>query len=295
MTRKLDATQEGASPVLSLRLSPDLARALAAEAKRRSTAAGGVPVSPASVARVLLERALLPGPVTSTPTPTEAQLEERVEAWLQAVISRFKAQGKTVPPAVAEMARRAMRGQLLENAQPPRQSSTPRSTPPRSKAAAAPPAPAPTVASSSSTPPADAPQEAAQSPRRSSTPRSTARRAKAAAAPPAPVVADDDDEAAAIARHDERGRQHTELARIETLRANLAAARVQTGLSFKKIGAAVGCCDGSVIRFLDGRIQGWPTWGDKARAWLDALPPAAPPAPAPDLQRPLFAAEQGTP
>ena len=142
--------------------------------------------------------------------------------------------------------------------------------------------------------PAAVPQEAAQSPRRSSTPRSKARRAKAAAAPPAPVVADDD-EAAAIARHDERGRAHTELARIETLRADLAAARARTGLSFKKIGEAVGCCDGSVIRFLDGRIRGCPSWSDKARAWLDALPPAAPPAPTPDLQRPLFAAEQGTP
>lgn len=72
MTRKLDAAQDGASPVLSLRLSPALAAALAAEAHRRSTAAGGVPVSPAAVARVLLERALLVDPSSSTPTPPAA-------------------------------------------------------------------------------------------------------------------------------------------------------------------------------------------------------------------------------
>lgn len=149
------------------------------------------------------------------------------------------------------------------------------------------------ASSSTPTPPAAvtdaAPQEAAQSPRRGSTPRSTGRARKAAAEPPTPArVADDgNDQEEADARHAARGAAHTELTRIETLRADLAAARVQTGLSFKKIGAAVGCCDGSVIRFLDGRIQGWPTWGDKARAWLDALPPAAS---SPDLQRPLFTA-----
>ena len=210
MTRKLDAAQDGASPVLSLRLSPALSAALSAEAHRRSTAAGGVPVSPAAVARVLLERALLVDPSSSTPNP---------------------------PAAVTDAA----------------------------------------------------PQEAAQRPRRGSTPRSTARARKAAAEPPTPAREADDgnDQEEADARHAARGAAHTERARTEALRADLAAARAQTGLSFKKIGAAVGCCDGSVIRCLDGRIQGWPTWGDKARAWLDALPSAAP---APDLQRPLFTA-----
>ena len=264
MSRKLNdeqnTEQNGAAEQIGVRLPAELLARLDAEATRLS-ALTATPFTRSMVVRSVLARALPPLDGTSSSTPT--------------------------PPAPAAVPQEA--------AQSPRQSSTPRSTPRRSKAAAAPPAPA-QVASSSSTPPADAPQEAAQSPRRSSTPRSTARRAKAAAAPPAPApVVADDDEAAAIARHDERGRAHTELARIETLRADLAAVRARTGLSFKKIGAAVGCCDGSVIRFLDGRIQGWPTWGDKARAWLDALPPAAPPAPAPDLQRPLFAAEQGTP
>ncbi len=215
MTRKLDAAQEGASPVLSLRLSPALSAALSAEAHRRSTAAGGVPVSPAAVARVLLERALLVGPSSSTPTP---------------------------PAAVTDAA----------------------------------------------------PQEAAQSPRRGSTPRSTARARKAVAEPPTPAREADDgnDQEAADARHAARNELHREWGRIDKLRDDLAAARARTGLSFKKIGAAVGCCDGSVIRFLDGRIQGWPTWGDKARAWLDALPPAAS---SPDLQRPLFTPGEGTP
>lgn len=108
MTRKLDAAQEGASPVLSLRLSPALAAALAAEAHRRSTAAGGVPVSPAAVARVLLERALLVGQSSSTPTP---------------------------PAAVTDAAPQ-------EAAQSPRRGSTPRSTSRARKAAAEPPTPA---------------------------------------------------------------------------------------------------------------------------------------------------------
>ena len=108
MTRKLDAAQDGASPVLSLRLSPALAAALAAEAHRRSTAAGGVPVSPAAVARVLLERALLVGPSSSTPTP---------------------------PAAVTDAAPQ-------EAAQRPRRGSTPRSTGRRAEAVAEPPTPA---------------------------------------------------------------------------------------------------------------------------------------------------------
>ncbi len=152
--------------------------------------------------------------------------------------------------------------------------------------------------SSTPTPPAAvtdaAPQEAAQSPRRGSTPRSTARARKAVAEPPTPAREADDgnDQEAADARHAARNELHREWGRIDKLRDDLAAARARTGLSFKKIGAAVGCCDGSVIRFLDGRIQGWPTWGDKARAWLDALPPAAS---SPDLQRPLFTPGEGTP
>lgn len=108
MTRKLDAAQDGASPVLSLRLSPALSAALSAEAHRRSTAAGGVPVSPAAVARVLLERALLVGPSSSTPTP---------------------------PAAVTDAAPQ-------EAAQSPRRGSTPRSTARARKAVAEPPTPA---------------------------------------------------------------------------------------------------------------------------------------------------------
>lgn len=70
MTRKLDDAQEGAARVLSLRLPPALANALDAEAHRRAEVAG-VPVTAAAVARVLLERALLGGP-TSTTRPTPA-------------------------------------------------------------------------------------------------------------------------------------------------------------------------------------------------------------------------------
>ena len=150
--------------------------------------------------------------------------------------------------------------------------------------------------SSTPNPPAAVPQEAAQSPRHSSTPRSTARRAKAAAAPPAPVVADDD-EAAAIARHDARGRAHTELARAEALRADLSALIESSKgalieWSGRRIGPAIGVSGRSVSQFLSGATEGWPKWGDAARAWLDALPSTAP---APDLQRPLFAAGEGTP
>lgn len=112
MTRKLDAAQEGASPVLSLRLSPALAAALATEAHRRSTAAGGVPVSPAAVARVLLERALLVGPSSSTPDPAP-----------------MVAPSSSTPPAAAPQ----------EAAQSPRRGSTPRSTGRRAEAVAEPP------------------------------------------------------------------------------------------------------------------------------------------------------------
>lgn len=268
MTRKLDAAQEGASPVLSLRLSPDLAVALAAEAKRRSTAAGGVPVSPASVARVLLERALLPGPVTSTPTPADAQLEEEVEKVLQTALSRLLVGGRSVRAETVEAARKTIRGRLLEAAQPPRQSSTPRSPARRAKAATAPPAPAPVVA--------DDDQEAAEG------------------------STEADEEAAAIARHDARGRAHTELARAEALRADLGALieRSKGALiewSGRRIGLAIGVSGRSVSQFLSGATEGWPRWGDAARAWLDALPAAAPSAPSPDLQRPLFTPEEGTP
>jgi hypothetical protein len=132
--RILLSTQEGAAAVLSLRLSPALAAALAAEAHRRSTAAGGVPVSPASVARVLLERALLVGPTSSTPDP------DTVEMVLQTVLSRFQDQGRIVPPAVEAEARKTIRNRLSDAAQRPHQSSTPRSTPQRAEATAAPPA-----------------------------------------------------------------------------------------------------------------------------------------------------------
>jgi hypothetical protein len=210
MTRKLDAAQDGASPVLSLRLSPALAAALAAEAHRRSTAAGGVPVSPAAVARVLLERALLVDPSSSTPNP---------------------------PAAVTDAA----------------------------------------------------PQEAAQRPRRGSTPRSTGRRAEAVAEPPTPAREADDgnDQEEADARHAARGAAHTELARIEALRADLCALIERGEWSGRRIGPAIGVSGRTVSQFVNGSTEGWPKWGDAARAWLDALPPAAS---SPDLQRPLFTA-----
>ena len=243
MTRKLDAAQDGASPVLSLRLSPALAAALATEAHRRSTAAGGVPVSPAAVARVLLERALLVGPSSSTPDP------------------------------------------------------------------------APRVAPSSSTPPTAAPQEAAQSPRRGSTPRSTGRRAEAVAEPPtaSAVVADDDqgdeehkrrraaqaamvaddDQEAADARHAARAAEHTELARIEALRAEISALKMSSrGLADAMTAAGFKVSGHAVAEFISGRTAGLPRWADKFRAWRAAHPPAAS---SPDLQRPLFTPEEGTP
>lgn len=103
-----------------------------------------MPVSPASVARVLLECAILVGPSSSTPNPDDArQLEERAEEMLQTIISHFQTQGRVVPPAVAEVARKAIHGRRLEAAQSTRRSSTQRSTSPRSEAAAVPPAPAP--------------------------------------------------------------------------------------------------------------------------------------------------------
>lgn len=243
MTRKLDAAQDGASPVLSLRLSPALAAALATEAHRRSTAAGGVPVSPAAVARVLLERALLVGPSSSTPDP------------------------------------------------------------------------APMVPPSSSTPPTAAPQEAAQSPRRGSTPRSTGRRAEAVAEPPtaSAVVADDDqgdeehkrrraaqaamvaddDQEAADARHAARAAEHTELARIEALRAEISALKMSSrGLADAMTAAGFKVSGHAVAEFISGRTAGLPRWADKFRAWRAAHPPAAS---SPDLQRPLFTPEEGTP
>ena len=244
MTRKLDAAHDGASPVLSLRLSPALAAALATEAHRRSTAAGGVPVSPAAVARVLLERALLVGPSSSTPDP------------------------------------------------------------------------APMVAPSSSTPPDAVPQEAAQSPRRGSTPRSTGRRAEAVAEPPtastvvadddqgdeehkrrraaqAAMVADDDDQEAADARHAARAAEHTELARIEALRAEISALKMSSrGLADAMTASGFKVSGHAVAEFIGGRTAGLPRWADKFRAWRAAHPPVAS---SPNLQRPLFTPEEGTP
>lgn len=58
MSRKLDAADAGDTRVLSIRLTPRVYDALMAEAARRSTAAGGVPVSAAAVGRTMIERAL---------------------------------------------------------------------------------------------------------------------------------------------------------------------------------------------------------------------------------------------
>ena len=58
MTRKLDADDAADTRVLSIRLTPRVYDALMAEAARRSTAAGGVPVSAAAVGRTMIERAL---------------------------------------------------------------------------------------------------------------------------------------------------------------------------------------------------------------------------------------------
>ena len=216
MTRKLDAAQEGASPVLSLRLSPALSAALSAEAHRRSTAAGGVPVSPAAVARVLLERALLVGPSSSTSTP---------------------------PAAVTDAA----------------------------------------------------PQEAAQRPRRGSTPRSTGRARKAAAEPPTPAREADDgnDQEEADARHAARAAEHTELARIEALRAEISALKMSSrGLADAMTAAGHAVSGHAVAEFIGGRTAGLPRWADKFRAWRAAHPSAAS---SPDLQRPLFTPGEGTP
>lgn len=57
MTQRLDPSAAGGAPVLSIRLTRELAEALARETQRRSEAAG-LPVSPTAVARALLERAL---------------------------------------------------------------------------------------------------------------------------------------------------------------------------------------------------------------------------------------------
>ena len=89
---------------------------LARWAHRRSTAAGGVPVSPAAVARVLLERALLVGPSSSTPDTDDArQLDEKTDHLLQTVINRFRAQGRHVPPEIENAARPKFRA-LVEQA-----------------------------------------------------------------------------------------------------------------------------------------------------------------------------------
>jgi hypothetical protein len=147
--------------------------------------------------------------------------------------------------------------------------------------------------SSTPTPPAAvtdaAPQEAAQRPRRGSTPRSTARARKAVAEPPTPAREADDgnDQEEADARHAARGAAHTELARIEALRADLCALIERGEWSGRRIGPAIGVSGRTVSQFVNGSTEGWPKWGDTARAWLDALPPAAS---SPDLQRPLFTA-----
>lgn len=134
-----------------------------------------------------------------------------------------------------------------------------------------------------------APQEAAQRPRRGSTPRSTARARKAVAEPPTPAREADDgnDQEEADARHAARGAAHTELARIEALRADLCALIERGEWSGRRIGPAIGVSGRTVSQFVNGSTEGWPKWGDAARAWLDALPPAAS---SPDLQRPLFTA-----
>lgn len=257
MSRKLNDEQTSTADQIGVRLPAELLARLDAEASRLS-ALTATPFTRSMVVRSVLARALPPldGTSSSTPpAPAPAALTH-----LATELDRARALPATMAAEDAHVAELRAREQR-------------RGTPDDVTAAV-------TDA---------APQEAAQRPRRGSTPRSTARARKAAAEPPTPAREADDgnDQEEADARHAARGAAHTERARTEALRADLAAARAQTGLSFKKIGAAVGCCDGSVIRFLDGRIQGWPTWGDKARAWLDALPSAAP---APDLQRPLFTA-----
>lgn len=72
MSRKLDAADAGDTRVLSIRLTPRVYDALMAEAARRSTAAGGVPVSAAAVGRTMIERALLELVVPTTPIATPA-------------------------------------------------------------------------------------------------------------------------------------------------------------------------------------------------------------------------------
>lgn len=75
MSRKLSPEDTRATSVLSVRLSPATRDALDREATRRSEAAGGVPVSAAVVARLLLEQALAAA-VPSTPTHGHARHEE---------------------------------------------------------------------------------------------------------------------------------------------------------------------------------------------------------------------------
>ena len=72
MSRKLDAADAGDTRVLSIRLTPRVHDALMAEAARRSTAAGGVPVSAAAVGRTMIERALHELAVPTTPIATAA-------------------------------------------------------------------------------------------------------------------------------------------------------------------------------------------------------------------------------
>ena len=159
-----------------------------------------------------------------------------------------------------------------------------------------------------------APQEAAQSPRRGSTPRSTGRRAEAVAEPPtaSAVVADDDqgdaehkrrraaqaavvadDQEAADARHAARAAEHTELASIEALRAEISALKMSSrGLADAMTAAGFKVSGHAVAEFIGGRTAGLPRWADKFRAWRAAHPPAAS---SPDLQRPLFTPGEGTP
>ncbi len=57
------------------------------------------------------------------------------------------------------------------------------------------------------------------------------------------------------------------------LRADLNAARQREDLSFRTLGAACGCSDQSVRRFLDGTTKAMPKWADGARAWLASVEP----------------------
>lgn len=69
MSRKLSPDDTRATSVLSVRLAPATRDALDREAARRSEAAGGVPVSAAVVARLLLEQALACPPTAVPSSP----------------------------------------------------------------------------------------------------------------------------------------------------------------------------------------------------------------------------------